>query len=177
MADPRTWGALVGAVGASVFVHANRGQLPVYGSLGAVVVWVAALVVFGWAVYVMPRRFTRPRPVRRTAGLVYLGSVAGMIVLIQVGRIILQANEALAVIPGVIVLAVGLHFLPFAHAFHTPMFRRLGLSMAVLGVLAIVLGLVWTATATAAIAVLAGIVMLVVITENAFQDRPRRARV
>ncbi|MCY7396806.1 MAG: hypothetical protein LH468_11790 [Nocardioides sp.] len=175
MADPRTGGALIGAVGASVFVHANRAHLSAAWSLGAVVVWAAALVAFAWAVYVMPRRFTRPRPVPRTAGLVYLGSVAGMIVLIQVGRIVLEARGAPAVIPGVIVLAVGLHFLPFARAFHTPMFRRLGLAMAILGVLAVVVGLIWTATATAAIAVLTGIVMLAVIIENALRDRPRRA--
>ena len=43
-----------------------------------------------------------------------------------------------------IVLAVGLHFLPFARAFDTPMFTRLGVVMTVPGGTGLLLGLAWT---------------------------------
>lgn len=170
-ADPRCWGALVGALGASVFVHANRGRLPDVASTGAVVLWSGAVVAFVWAVFVVPRLFPRLRPLPRSAGWVYLASVAGMIALIQVGQVALRAIGNADVAPGVIVLAVGLHFLPFARAFVTPMFTRLGLIMTVLGVVGLVVGLAWTPTATAGVAVLTGLVMLVVITHDALRDR------
>lgn len=71
-----------------------------------------------------------------------------------------------------IVLAVGLHFLPFARAFDTPMFTRLGVVMTVLGGTGLLLGLAWTATAAAVAAVVTGLVMLVIITDDALSDRP-----
>ncbi len=172
MADPRCWGAAVGAVGASVFVHANRGQLPAAASVGAVALWLAALAAFLWAVYLRPRRFPPPRPLSRRAGWVYLASVAAMIAGIRAGRWGLVALDEADAVPAVIVLAVGLHFLPFARAFRTPMFTRLGIVMATLGGIGIVLGIVWTATVAAVVAVATGLVMLLVIAEDALRDEP-----
>jgi len=175
LGDPRCWGAVVGAVGASVFVHANRVELPTAASTGAVVLWMGALVLFVWAVFVRPRRFALLRPPPRSAGLVYFLSVAGMLALIQLGQMVLKAGGHTAVVPGLIVLAVGLHLLPFARAFDTPMFTRLGLVMTALGVVGLGLGLWWTPTATAAVAVLTGLTMLVVISDDALRDRPEPA--
>ncbi|MBW9205753.1 hypothetical protein KV102_15315 [Mumia sp. zg.B53] len=168
--DPRVWGTTIGAAGASVFVHANRGELPSTASIVAVVLWVGALAAYVWAVFVRPRWFPEPEPVRGSAPWIYLASVVGMLALVQVGQMALDAGDKVDVLPAVIVLAVGLHFLPFARAFHTPMFIRLGLAMAALGVVGLVLGLAWTETAAPAIAVLAGLVMLLVITEAALRD-------
>ena len=177
MADPRCWGPIIGAVGASVFVHANRHQLPHAASIAAVVLWTAALAASLWAVYLMPRRFPPPRPLPRRAGWVYLSSVVVMIAVIQAGRAILHTAERPDVAPAIIVIAVGLHFLPFARAFRTPMFARLGIVMTALGGMGLLLGLAWTATAAAAAAVTSGLVMLVVITEDALRDRVARREV
>ncbi|KAA1418182.1 hypothetical protein FE697_020310 [Mumia zhuanghuii] len=174
--DPRVWGTIVGAIGASVFVHANRVELAHTASLVAVVLWAAALATYVWAVFLVERRFPDPQQVSRSAGWVYLASVAGMLVVVQVGRAALDAGDAVDVLPGVIVLAVGLHFLPFARAFQTPLFTRLGLTMSVLGAVAVALGLLWTPTATAAIAVLTGLVMLLAIAEDALRDRRSSVR-
>lgn len=171
--DPRVWGAVVGAVGGSVFVHANRGDLPYAVSVVAAVLWAGALAVFVWAVLVAERRFPALKPLARSAGWVYLLSVAGMLALIQVGRLLLDSVGEVEAAPALIVLAVGLHFLPFARAFDTPMFTRLGLVMTVLGVVGLVLGIAWTATAAAGVAVLTGLVMLLVIAEAALRERPR----
>jgi hypothetical protein len=176
LGHPRVWGAVIGAVGGSVFVHANRIELPAAVSAGALVVWAGALAVFVWAVLITPRLFVAPGPLPRSAGWVYFGSVAGMLVGIQLGRIALESVGRVDVFPGVIVLAVGLHFLPFARAFDTPMFTRLGLLMAVLGVAGLVLGLAWTGTAAPAAAVITGVVMLLVISQDAWSGRPDRAR-
>jgi hypothetical protein len=176
LGHPRVWGAVIGAVGGSVFVHANRGELPAAVSMGALVVWAAALAVFVWAVLITPRLFAPLEPLPRSAAWVYFLSVAGMLAGIQLGRFALDAVERVDVFPCVIVLAVGLHFLPFARAFATPMFTRLGLLMAVLGVVGLVLGLAWTGTAAAAAAVVTGVVMLLVISQDAWSGRPGPAR-
>ncbi|MFC8731605.1 hypothetical protein ACFT5B_04020 [Luteimicrobium sp. NPDC057192] len=160
--DPRVWGSAIGAAGGCVFVLANRGSLAAPVSALALVACAAALAFYVWRVWWRRRPFPEPEPVGRWAGLVYLASVAGMLVLIRLGRLALGDNHE-DLVPGVIVLAVGLHFLPFARAFHTPLFRRLGLVMAALGVAALVLGLVWTPVATAGVVVLTGLAMLVLI--------------
>ncbi|MFD4326613.1 hypothetical protein ACFWQC_18380 [Nocardioides sp. NPDC058538] len=178
LGHPRVWGAVIGAVGGSVFVHANRGELSAAVSGGALVVWAGALAVFVWAVLITPRLFAPLEPLPRSAIWVYFFSVAGMLVGIQLGRFALDAVGRVDVFPGVIVLFVGLHFLPFARAFDTPMFTRLGLLMAVLGVAGLVLGLAWTATAAAAaaVAVVTGVVMLLVISQDAWSGSPDRVR-
>jgi hypothetical protein len=161
-ADPRVWGSAIGAAGGCVFVLANRGALASPAAAVALVACVAALAFYVWRVWWRRRSFPPPAPVSRWAGLVYLASVAGMLVLIRLGRVALgDAHDD--VVPGVIVVAVGLHLWPFARAYRTPMFARLGLVLVALGVLALLLGLAWTATATSAVVVLAGLAMLLLI--------------
>ncbi|MGC5167337.1 hypothetical protein [Luteimicrobium sp. DT211] len=161
-ADPRVWGSAIGAAGGCVFVLANRGALAGPAPALALLACVAALAFYLWRVWWRRRTFPRPAPIGRWAGLVYLASVAGMLVLIRLRRLALgDAHEH--VLPALIVLAVGLHFLPFARAYRTPLFARLGLVLVALGVVALLLGLAWTATATSAVVVLAGLAMLVLI--------------
>ena len=162
--DPRVWGTIVGAAGATVFVMANRGSLPDPWPLVAVVTWAAAVLAYGWFVFGQPRVFGDPGPVGPRAGLTYLASVVGMLVLIRLGTTLLDDS---GLRPALIVVAVGLHFLPFARAFHTPMFALLGSLMAVLGGVGLVLGWAWDERAAAGAAVLTGIVMLVVIAADA----------
>lgn len=171
--DPAIWGAVVGAVGASVFVNAYRGVLPQPVSLAAMALWLVELVVFAWALLVRPRLFPDRGPVPRNAPFVYVGSVVAMIALIQVGRIVLDLTDRPLLLPTLIVLAVGTHFLPFAQAFRAPMFTTLGIVMVTAGVLGLGLGLVLGSWAAAGSAVVAGLAMLAVITQNAL--RPLRS--
>lgn len=170
------WGSIVGAVGATVFVWANRGALSAPWSGLAVAAWAVGLAAYVVTVFVLPRRFPAPPPVRRSAGLVYLASVGGMLVLINLGRLVLERSAHEDLQPALIVLAVGAHFLPFAAAFHTPMFRRLGAVMVALGVLGLLLGLWWTSTAAPSVAVVAGLVMLALISSDALHGHEPNLR-
>ena len=73
----------------------------------------------------------------------------------------------------VTMMAVGLHFFPFAGAFREPFFTRIGIVVTAFGALALVLGLAWTLTATAAVAVVNGIVMVALLTHYAYGMRAR----
>ena len=61
---------------------------------------------------------------------------------------------------GVVVVAVGLHFVPFAWAFRAPIFGWIGWSLTGIGVAGLVGGLVAGAEPVRAAAVLTGLVML-----------------
>ena len=175
--DPRVWGTIIGAVGASVFVMANRELLPTPWPLVAVLAWALALTVYLWQVFGARRDFGPITPVAPRSRLVYLASVLGMLLLIRLGTAIVDAADRPGLRPAVIVVAVGLHFLPFAAAFHTPMFTRLGTLMALIGAIGVGLGWLLDPRWAAAAAVLTGVVMLVVIAADAAaRVRPARGR-
>ncbi len=138
--DPRVWGTIVGAVGATGFVMVNRGDLPAPWPVVALLAWAVALGVYLWVVFAAPRDFAATAPVASRAGLVYLGSVVGMLLLIRVGTASLDGSGHTGLRPALIVVAVGLHFLPFAAAFHTPTFTRLALLMTLIGAVGLTLG-------------------------------------
>ena len=167
LGDPRVWGTTVGAAGATVFVLANRDELPDPWPTVAVIVYAAALIAYAWFVFVTPRTFDEVRPVAPRAGLVYLGSVVGMLVLIRLGTVLLDRGGATELRPALIVVAVGLHFLPFASAFNTPMFKVLGSVMVVLGAAGLAMGWIGDDQAADAAAVTSGVVMLAVIAMDA----------
>lgn len=171
---PQVTGALIGASGASVFVHANRGDLPGVWPTVAGVAWVAALLVWGWAVLLRPRRLSDARPAR-WAGLVYVASVVGMLVTFAVGRRVLDAVDRPELMPAVVVIGVGLHFVPFARSFAAPVFGTLGWTLAAIGVVGLLLGIVAGAVPVAAAAVLTGVVMLLLIALDAVRGDPRAA--
>ncbi len=170
--DPRVWGTTIGAAGGTVFVMVNRAELGDPWTTVAALVWLVAFAAYLWFVLVAPRWFEAPAPIGRYAGLVYVGSVVGMLVLIRLGSALLDEAGRGELRPALIVVAVGLHFLPFAAAFATPMFTRLGAVMAGIG--AVGLGVGWVyADAAASAAVVAGIVMIAVITADAFGSAER----
>ncbi len=164
------WGTVVGAAGATVFVMTNRSAFAQPWPRVAELVWALAFLAYVWFVFVRPREFPELGPVGRRAGVTYLASVVGMLVLIRLGTALLDAAGGAGLRPALIVVAVGLHFLPFARAFHTAMFAVLGSLMAAIGAAGLVLGwLGWLGDerAAPASAVLTGIVMLVVIAADA----------
>jgi len=166
LADPRVWGTTIGAAGATVFVLANRGQLGGSWPTATLIAWVSAVAAYVWLVFLLPRSFAAPQAPARRAGLIYLGSVVGMLVLIRLGTVLLDDAGRDGLRPALIVVAVGLHFLPFASAFRTPMFRVLGSTMVVLGTSGLVVGWAAGGTWAAAAAVASGITMLVVIAAD-----------
>lgn len=171
--DPRVWGTTVGATGATVFVMENRGELANPWPTVAALTWAGAFIAYAWFVFARPRVFGEIGPVGPRAGITYLGSVVGMLVLIRVGTALLDDAGRDGLRPALIVIAVGLHFLPFAAAFHTPMFTVLGSLMAVLGAAGLGLGWVWDDRAAATAAVMTAVVMLVVIAADAGRSHRR----
>lgn len=165
--DPRIWGTTVGAAGATVFVLANRSVLSDPWRGMATFVWAGALIAYLWFVFGVRRDFDDGQSPARRAGLIYLGSVAGMLILIRLGSAVLDQVGAPGLRPAVIVVAVGLHFFPFASAFRTPMFNILGTVMVVLGAGGLGLGAITSGTAASAAAVTSGIAMLSVIAADA----------
>ena len=165
---PYVIGSMVGAVGATVFVLVNRGLLPDPWPLVALVAWVLALGAYVWRVLLSPADSLpageQPHP---RGWLIYLASVAGMILAIQVGRLLLAGADREGLGPALIAAAVGLHFLPFATAFRAPLFRTLGLLVGGLGLVGLAVGWFAGDTVAAAAAVLSGLVMLVTMTLGA----------
>ncbi|ROR90862.1 hypothetical protein EDD33_1711 [Nocardioides aurantiacus] len=161
------WGTVVGAVGGSVFVWANRSDLPSPWPDLTMVAWTAALVAYLYWVFVRPRPFRPVADLPRRAGTVYLLSVVGMLLLIRVGSAVLGHLDHAELRPPVIVAAVGAHFLPFARAFRTPVFWTLGWVMVAIGAVGVVGGWFGGTSTAAAVTVVAGIVMLAVITRDA----------
>lgn len=175
--DPRVWGTFIGAAGATVFVTAYRGALPAPWPVVSIIVWAVTLLAYLIAVFVIPRTFPKPSRVSARSGFIYLGSVVAMLLVIRLGTSLLENTGHTELRSALIVAAVGLHFLPFVAAFHTPMFTSLGVSMAVLGAIGLLLGWFWDPRAAGALAVISGIVMLGIIAADAvrtFQKPPPR---
>ncbi|MFX0539962.1 hypothetical protein ACQBAT_14870 [Ornithinimicrobium sp. Y1847] len=170
-AHPYRIGSLVGAIGATVFVLANRNALPDPWPLVALASWGLVLALYVYRVWLSPAEaLPRVRPPRPRAGLIYVASVAAMILGIQVGRSFLPEADRDALMPAVIVICVGLHLVPFAQAFRAPVFALLGWAMTAIGVMGLTAGLAtWTGWACVA-AVVTGIVMLAVMAEAAHPD-------
>ena len=169
---PQVLGAIIGGAGASAFVHVNRVQLPSSWPVLAVVAWVAALAVCAWAVLVRPRRLRDLPPPGPRAGAVYTVSVVGMVAAFALGRLALDALGRPELMPAVVVLAVGLHFVPFARAFDAPVFGVLGWTVAGLGAVGLAAGWVVGVEAAATAAVLTGLVMLVLMAADALRPPP-----
>jgi hypothetical protein len=167
---PQVLGGLVGAVGASTFVLVNRTRLADPWPTVALVLWLLALLAYLWFALLRPRVLPALVPPSPRAGAVYGLSVVGMLGLIAAGGALLRANGHADLRPALVALAVGLHFLPFAAAFRAPVFRLLGAAVASVGAVGLVLGLLVGPSAAAGAAVVAGLVMLVLITVDAQRD-------
>ncbi|WP_417215368.1 hypothetical protein [Arthrobacter sp.] len=173
---PALIGAVIGGIGGTVFVAANAPALPAPWTGIAWVAGAVALAVWCWTVLLARRVMPDlPRP-GRSAGWVYLAGIAGMFLIMFAGSRLLAALDREPVQPAVIVVAVGVHFLPYARAFGAPVFARLGAALAVVGVLGLAGGLLVTPVAASASAVVAGLVLLLGISADAHAPAPRGAR-
>lgn len=167
---PQVLGVIIGGAGASAFVHVNRASLPDPWPTIAMLAWALTLIVCAWAVLWRPRRLADPGPVSRYAGPVYGASVLGMLAMFAGGHAILAAMDRVELQPAVIVLAVGLHFIPFASVFGAPVFAGLGWSVTVIGVAGLALGALGGGVPIDAAAVATGIVMLAFMAGDALRD-------
>ena len=172
-ADPRRVGAVIGLVGAVVFVFSYTPGFTDPASAVARVLTVVCIGATVWFLFVQPRflgPFVPPRAGRIGA---YLACVVGEFALIAVGtRWLGDAGEA-DLRPALIALVVGLHFLPFAWAFAERMFYALGGSLVVLGGSGLLIG---TRSAALVAATGSGVVMSILLLAyslGAFAPRSR----
>lgn len=139
---------------------------PALGPAASAIAWaagVAGVMAALFAHYVRPvplGPLTRPRP---SALATYLGCVLGELGVIAVGSRALTEADHGALQPALIAAVVGLHFLPFAWAFHERMFLLLGGAVAILGMAGLLAGALGVPHAADASAVVAGLVMLMII--------------
>ncbi|WP_162802750.1 hypothetical protein [Ornithinimicrobium avium] len=169
MIHPYRLGSLIGVVGATVFVLLNHGALPGAWPTAALVVYTAAVLFYLWAVWLRPAS-TLPagESPQRGAGLVYLVSVTGMLLFFFLGRLALAQADHEDLMPSLVALGVGVHFVPFAAAFRAPVFGALGWLLAGIGTIGLVVGWLGAGVvAAAAAAVTAGVVMLTVMGAGA----------
>lgn len=125
-------------------------------------VWVAAILAYVWAVFVRLRTFPVSQGPRSRAGLIYMASVVGMLVSIVGGSAILRGLGHGDIVVALVALAVGLHFVPFASAFRAPVFAVLGAAVAGIGLVGLVMG--WFVPIVAVVAaVAAGLSMLAIM--------------
>jgi hypothetical protein len=136
----------------------------------ALVLWLVVLAAYAWAALLRPRVLPDLVPPAPRAGAVYGLAVVGMLVFIAAGGALLRGTDHAELQPALIALAVGLHFLPFAAAFHAPVFRVLGATVAAVGAVGLVLGLLAGPTPARAAAVVAGLAMLALIALDARRD-------
>lgn len=131
---------------------------------GGVVLRVAAVVLFGLA-GTAAYRSSRPEPPRpdRDALRVYWLCLASEVLAIPIGAAGLRSVGHGELVPAWVVLVVGVHFLPFARVFATPLFGWLGTALLALGLVGLVLGGASGSREPADwVAVVAGFVLLVV---------------
>lgn len=173
--DPRRWGSLIGLIGGLVFIGSYS---PTLGLAFSIIAWVIglALVLTALAAHYMWPVALGPMERPRAAALAtYGGCVVGELVLIALGSRALTATGHGDLRPALIAVAVGVHFIPFAWAFGERMFYWLGGFVAVLGAIGLIAGFAGAAHAAEAMAVAAGLVMLLLITLYArgkFVDHP-----
>lgn len=164
LVDPRRWGSLIGLAGGMVFIASYS---PVLGFVASTIAWAAGIAgvmaaLFGHYVRPVPLGLlARPRPL---ALATYCGCVLGELALIAVGSRALTAAHHSELQPALIAAVVGMHFLPFAWAFHERMFLYLGGAVAVMGAAGLLAGALGVPHAADALAVVAGLVMITIIT-------------
>lgn len=153
-------GSWIGVVAGLAFVLVNAGKLaepwPVIVRAAAVV----AAAVVGLVLVRTPGGGDAAPPDRR-AIRVYGWCVTAMVVAIPIGAALLNGPLGLPKLTVVWVVAVvGAHFLPFAAAFHAPVFRPLALTLIAVAAIGAVATLLTGEVAAAVTAVVAGFVLL-----------------
>lgn len=124
-----------------------------------------------FAHYVRPVSLGPLAPPRPLAFATYGACVVGELALIAAGSRALAATGHADVRPALIAAVVGLHFIPFAWAFGERTFGWLGGLVALIGAAGLVAGAIGLSRAAEAMAVLAGLVMLSIVTMYAMGPR------
>lgn len=162
--DPRRWGSLIGLLGAMVFISSYSSTPGPGAQTIAWVVGLAGLISALFFLYVRPvplGLLIRPRPL---AMATYFACVLGELALIAVGSRVLSDANLSELRPALVAAVVGVHFVPFAWAFHERMFLYLGGAVAAIGAVGLMAGALGVTHAADAAAVVAGVAMLAIIT-------------
>ncbi len=163
LVDPRRWGALIGVVGALVFIFSYSPPLPTPWSV------IARIAGAGLAVAAVASLCLRPRSLgpldrpSRKALTVYGCCVIAELAAIALGSRLLVTLGHAELRPALIAAVVGVHFLPFSWAFGERMFSWLGTALLLLGVIGMAVGYAGIGHAADLAAVLSGAVMLVLV--------------
>jgi hypothetical protein len=163
LADPRRWGALIGIAGGLAFIFSYSPSLGLAASLGSTITGIGLAGVVLFTIYVRPTSLGPFREPSRMALGVYVGCVVGELTAIGAGSRLLTSLGQAELRPALISSVVGIHFLPFAWAFHERMFRRLGLALSGLGAGGLIAGFAGVSGAAEGAAVLGGLVMLTLL--------------
>ena len=155
----RPIGSIVGATAGLVFVLVNASAVP------APILWrTLAVVAFAAVIWFVVLRGTdlEQVPPSRAALRTYGFSVVAMVVALPMGaRVLSDVLDRPSAVLVWVVLVVGVHFLPFANAFHLPVFRWLSASLLVVALVGAVPTLATnSATAAGWTGVAAGFVLL-----------------
>lgn len=160
-------GSWVGVVAGLVFVLVNAGKLAEPWPVIVRAAGMVAAAVVGLVLVRIPAGDAAP-PDRR-AIRVYGWCVTAMVVAIPIGAALLDGPLGRPKLTVVWVVAVvGAHFLPFAAAFHAPVFRPLALTLIAVAAIGAVATFLTGEVAAAVTAVVAGFVLL------GFAARPHR---
>lgn len=162
-ADPRRIGATIPVIGGIVFVASNGEAVgsPWRWVLLALIVALAAVAL--WGLHVRRTPLGRPAQLGTSSWFAYLGSVAFMLVGINLASQWAASLGHEAVRPAIIATFVGLHFLPFAWAFKVPMIALLGVVVAALGGLGVLLGITVDHSMAVWLTIVAGFAQIAVI--------------
>ena len=172
-ADPRRFGALIGLVGACVFVFSYTSDSTGPAAMGARVLVLAVVAATLWFLFVAPRPLGPFVPARGWQIGVYVLCVIAEFAVIAAGSGLLEAAGVAELRPALIALVVGVHFLPFAWAFKERMFYTLGGTLMLLGGAGLLIG---TSTSALVAAVASGLAMACLVLAyslGAFAPRTR----
>jgi hypothetical protein len=154
--DPRRYGALIGLVGACVFVFSYTSGSTGGAAIGARILVLALVATTLCFLFVAPRPLGPFVPARGWQIGVYVLCVIAEVAVIAVGSRLLGAAGVAELRPALIALVVGVHFLPFAWAFKERMFYTLGGTLILLGGAGLLIG---TSTSALVAAVVSGLAM------------------
>jgi hypothetical protein len=128
--DGRKLGSLIGAIGGLVFVLANSGEL----AAGTALKVVAGTLFVATLVAIARGSASPPPPPTADAIRIYWLCVVAEVLAIPAGAALLRGLDHEELMPILVVLVIGVHFVPFARAFGAPMFVWLGLLLIVTSV-------------------------------------------
>lgn len=177
-------GALIGSIGGLVFIVVNAGQLPEPTGLVVRLAGVAAFLVVVWFGVIRPGAgpASASRPSRQ-AMRVYWICVLAEVISIPVGaNVINRVFHRPDLVVLWVVAVVGAHFIPFAKAFHAPVFTWLSWTLIALAALGALAGVTVSPQAAPWTAVLAGVALLAFglfgsrIRRPSGQDQPAVSR-